>query len=84
MLAPVATLDDVISAYRAIAAAEQHYREILRAARAAGVEQKDIAEALGRSAEKLRLDALSDAERDELRRKARDREAGIRARAKAA
>lgn len=78
----MATLDDVTNAHRRIADATEAYRQTLRAALDAGVTQQAIATRLRVSTEKLRLDALTDAERDEIRRRNRERGADVRARAK--
>ncbi len=80
----VATLQKVIKAYEAIAAAEARYREVLREARAAGVEQVDIAAALGVTREKLRIDEMTDEEREALRERDRLRKADLRQRARVA
>jgi hypothetical protein len=62
----VTNLQDVIEAWQAIAEAERRYRETLRAAIADGVQQKAIAEAIARTREKVRRDALPEDERERL------------------
>ena len=52
------TLDDVIRAHAGIDQAERAYRDVLRAARAARVPQKAIAEALGVTREDIRVDSM--------------------------
>jgi hypothetical protein len=61
-------LEDVIEAYQAISDAEQRYREVLREALQSGTQQVAISAALGRTREMIRRDAMSDEQRDELRR----------------
>lgn len=61
-------MQDVIDAYRAIAAAEERYRETVRAAISDGVPQVQIAKALDRTREMIRRDAMTDEQREELRR----------------
>lgn len=61
-------MQDVIEAYRAIAQAEERYRETVRAAIANKVPQIEIATALGRTREMIRRDAMTDEQREELRR----------------
>jgi hypothetical protein len=69
----VTNLQDVIDAYEAIAAAEERYRETVRAAIADGVPQVQIAKALNRTREMIRRDAMTDEQRDALRRSESDR-----------
>lgn len=66
-------MQDVIDAYRAITAAEERYRETVRAAIADGVPQVKIAKALDRTREMIRRDAMTDEQRAELRRIEADR-----------
>lgn len=69
----MSTLNDVIEAWRAIDAAEQRYRAILRQALDGGVQQAEISRALGRTRESIRQDALSEEERAEIRRRDAER-----------
>lgn len=64
----MSTLKDVIEAFTAIEAAEQHYRAVLRKALASGVQQVEIAKALDRTREMIRRDAMTDEQRAVLRR----------------
>lgn len=62
-------LNQIIEAYNAIDAAERHYREILREALANGeVQQVDVATALKRTREMIRRDAMTEQQREEIRR----------------
>ncbi len=80
----MATLKQVIKAHRAIAAATEHYRELLRDALASGVPQVEIARELGVTRETLRKDALTDEKRQAIREADAARKARLRERAKAA
>lgn len=61
-------MQDVINAWNAIADAEKRYRETVRAALADGVPQVAIAKALDRTREMIRRDAMTDEQREEIRR----------------
>lgn len=63
MMGGVTTLDDVIRAHARIDRAERDYRDVLRAARADGVAQKQIADALGVTREDIRVDAMPEDQR---------------------
>ena len=68
------TLEEIIEAFRAIDAAERHYRELLRVGLDhGGVRQADVVRALGRSREQVRQDAMTDAEREHVRAADADR-----------
>lgn len=69
----VTTLQDVIEAFNAIEEAERRYREVLRTALAGGVRQAEIAKALNRTREAVRQDAMTDEQREEIRRKVAER-----------
>jgi hypothetical protein len=75
-------LKQVIKAHEAITAAEERYREKLRAALDAGVPQIEISKALGVTREKVRQDAMTDEERERLRRADAERKADLRQRAR--
>lgn len=64
----VTELQDVINAYQEISRAEERYRAAVRAAIADGVPQVAIAKALDRTREMIRRDAMTEEQRDELRR----------------
>lgn len=64
----VSTLEDVIKAYQAIGEAERIYRETLRRALSAGTQQVEIAKALDRTREMIRRDAMTDEQREQIRR----------------
>jgi hypothetical protein len=64
----MATLEDVVRAFHAIGDAEERYRETLRQAIRDGVPQVDISRELKRTREMLRRDAMTDDEREALRR----------------
>ena len=66
-------MQDVIEAWDAIGQAEERYRETVRAAIAGGVPQVRIAEAIGRTREMIRRDAMSDEQREALKRAEADR-----------
>lgn len=61
-------MDDVIKAWNAIDEARLRYQETLRDALATGVPQVEIATALNRTREMIRRDAMTDEEREALRR----------------
>lgn len=62
-------LEEIEQAFHAIEAAEQHYRHVLRKHLAAGaVRQVDVAKRLDRTREMIRRDAMTEEQRDELRR----------------
>ena len=61
-------MKDVIDAWNAIGQAEERYRETVRAAITDGVPQVRIAEAIGRTREMIRRDAMSDEQREALKR----------------
>jgi hypothetical protein len=61
-------LQDVIAAYNAIGEAEKRYRATVRAALADGVLQVEIAKALKRTREMIRRDAMTDEQREALRK----------------
>lgn len=67
MIADVTTIDEIVDAYRGIEAAERHYRELLRAGIAEKINQTELARRLDRSREKIRQDAMSDEDRDQIR-----------------
>lgn len=67
-------LPEIVAAWEAIEAAVEHYRAVLREALAAGVPQGDIAEALDRTREMIRQDAMTDEQRAEMRRAAAERQ----------
>jgi hypothetical protein len=69
----VTSLQDVIEAWNAIGQAEERYRETVRAAIADGVPQVRIAEAIGRTREMIRRDAMTDEAREVLRHAEADR-----------
>lgn len=78
------TAEEVIEAYRAIGEAEQRYRELLRDAMHDRGNQARIARELGVTREKLRVDALTDEERQAVREADAKRKAELRQRAKGA
>jgi len=55
----MATVGEVVAAYRRIGEAEERYRAVLRRALESGATQAELAQALGRSREKLRQDAMT-------------------------
>ena len=61
-------MQDVIEAWNEISRAEERYRETLRAAIADGTPQVAISKALDRTREMLRRDAMTDEQREELRK----------------
>ncbi len=61
-------MQDVIEAFNAIEAARERYRETVRAALADGVPQTQIARALDRTREMIRRDAMTDEQREELKK----------------
>lgn len=62
-------LQKIVEAYRAIGAAEENYRQLLRDALAKGeVRQVDVAKALDLTREKIRRDAMTEEQREALRR----------------
>ncbi len=62
-------MNEIIEAYNAIDAAERHYRDILRRYLADGeVQQVDVATALKRTREMIRRDAMTEEQREEIRR----------------
>ena len=75
-------VQEVIKAYQAIGKAEQRYQTLLRTALATRGNQARIAEALGVTREKLRQDAMSEGEREEVRAADAKRKAALRERAK--
>lgn len=63
------TLQEIVEAHRAIGAARQRYRELLRAGiKSNTVKQSEVAKALDVTRETIRRDAMTDKERDEIRR----------------
>lgn len=78
----MSTVEDVVRAYEAIGKAELHYREVLRSALAVRGAQRQIADALGVTREKLRQDALTDEEREAVRVADAQRKTDLRERAK--
>lgn len=61
------TIKEVVAAYRRIDEAEERYRAALRRALEQGTTQAELAQALGRSREKLRQDVMSEEDRDRIR-----------------
>ena len=61
-------MQDVIEAFNAIEAARERYRETVRAAISDGVTQTQIAKALDRTREMIRRDAMTDEQREVLRK----------------
>jgi len=59
----MATVGEVVAAYRRIGEAEERYRAVLRRALEGGTTQAELAQALGLSREKLRQDAMPAEER---------------------
>lgn len=78
----MATIEDVVQAHAEITRAEQRYRELLREALDIRGAQTAIAEALGVTREKVRQDAMTEAEREVLRVSDAKRKADLRNRAK--
>jgi predicted GIY-YIG superfamily endonuclease len=78
------TLAEVIAAWEAIEAAVENYRTVLREALASGIQQGDIADALERTREMIRRDAMTDEQREELRQVEAERHRKRREDAKAA
>ena len=66
-------MQDVIEAFNAIEAARERYRETVRTAIADGVSQTHIAKALDRTREMIRRDAMTDEQREELKKAEADR-----------
>ena len=64
----VSQLRDVIDAWKAIGAAELNYRAVLRKALANGVQQVEVAKALDRTREMIRRDAMTEDQREALRK----------------
>lgn len=62
------TAAEVGEAFRAIAAAEENYRTLLRAAKAEKVPEKDVMAETGRSHEQLRQDRMTEEQLAEVRR----------------
>jgi hypothetical protein len=72
-------LTEIIEAYRAIDAAERHYREVLRKHLTSGaVQQVDVATALNRTREMIRRDAMTEEQREEIRRADAERKRQLR------
>lgn len=67
------TLDDIITAYRAIEDAQTRYRNVLRSGIEDGVRQVDICQALGRTRESIRRDAMAPEELARIRLRDRQR-----------
>ena len=61
-------MQDVIEAFAAIEAARERYRETVRAALSDGVTQTEIAKALDRTREMIRRDAMTDEQREALKK----------------
>jgi hypothetical protein len=75
----VSKLNEIIEAWNAIDAAERHYREILRTYLASGeVQQVDVARELGRTREMIRRDAMTEEQREEIRRADAERKRQLR------
>lgn len=73
------TLDEVVRAWEAIELAVENYRRVLRNSLASGVVlQSEVANALGRTREMIRLDAMSEADRQVLTSKANERRRKLR------
>ncbi|MEV1013848.1 GIY-YIG nuclease family protein [Micromonospora sp. NPDC049801] len=72
-------LAEVVEAFDTIRQRERDYRTALRRALANGVQQRAIAEALGRTREMIRRDAMTEEQRDQLRRAEASRQRGARA-----
>lgn len=79
----VSNLDDVIEAYNAISEAELRYRAVLRDALSSGVQQVAISKALNRTREMIRRDAMTEEQRDQMRRADAARKRGRRTTRKA-
>lgn len=72
-------LNEIIEAWNAIDAAERHYRETLRTYLASGeVQQVDVARELGRTREMIRRDAMTEDQREEIRRADAERKRQLR------
>ena len=56
------TLEEIVEAFNAIGAAQERYRETLRAGLAAGVQQVEVSTALKRTRETIRRDAMDEQE----------------------
>lgn len=80
----MATTEDVIRAHAAIAQAQERYRVTLREALQERGAQARIAQALGVTREKLRQDAMTEVEREEVRAADAARKAEVRQKAKKA
>ena len=61
-------MQDVIDAYAEIRRAEERYRQTVREALAGGTRQAEIAKALNLTRETIRRDAMSDEQRESLRK----------------
>ncbi|MEU8334740.1 hypothetical protein [Micromonospora tulbaghiae] len=73
-------LEEIVKAFRAIDAAERHYRTVLRKHLKAGrVQQVDVANALKRTREMIRRDAMTEEERDRIRQADAERKRAKRA-----
>jgi len=76
----VSPLEEIIEAFRAIDAAERRYRDVLRKHLAAKtVQQVEVARALNRTREMVRRDAMTEEQRDQIRRADADRRRAARA-----
>lgn len=76
----VSTLNEIVKAFNAIDEAERRYRALLREALAAGkVQQVEVSKALNRTREMIRRDAMTDEQREALRRADAERRRGARA-----
>lgn len=74
----MATIKEVVAAYRRIGQAEERYRSVLRGALEQGITQAELAQALGRSREKLRQDAMTEEDRDRIRQANTERKRKVR------
>jgi hypothetical protein len=75
----VSKLNEIIDAWNAIDEAERHYREILRKYLASGdVQQVDVARELGRTREMIRRDAMTEEQREEIRKADAERKRQLR------
>jgi hypothetical protein len=76
----VSPLEEIIEAYNAIDAAERRYRDVLRKHLAAKtVQQVDVVRALNRTREMVRRDAMTEEQRDQIRRADAERRRAARA-----
>ena len=72
-------LNEIIDAWNAIDAAERHYREILRRYLASGeVQQVEVATAIKRTREMIRRDAMTEEQREEIRKADAERKRQLR------